>query len=145
MTVKVQIRFNTCVIEQGFIRSVQSYSIDKNQTSASIWWSLIARFMGPAWGPSGADRAQVVSTLAPWTLLSGIWRGAVHRIFCFRKHQQLGRFHDSTCVTSIVWFNFRNINCQDGGMKLMVNLIIENNDFRPTINANLSLQTGSKR
>ena len=28
--------------------------------------------MGPTWGPSGADRTQVVPILAPWTLLSGI-------------------------------------------------------------------------
>ena len=37
-------------------------------------WSpaLIARFMGPTWGPSGADRTQVGHMLALWTLLS--WR-----------------------------------------------------------------------
>ena len=34
--------------------------------------SLIARSMGPTWGPSGADRTQVGPMLAPWTLLSGI-------------------------------------------------------------------------
>ena len=34
--------------------------------------SVIARFMGPTWGPSGADRTQVGPMLAPWTLLSGI-------------------------------------------------------------------------
>ena len=34
--------------------------------------SLIARFMGPTWGPSGADRTQVGPMLAPWTLLTGI-------------------------------------------------------------------------
>ena len=33
--------------------------------------ALIARFMGPTWGPSGADRIQVGPILAPWTLLSG--------------------------------------------------------------------------
>ena len=33
--------------------------------------SLIARFMGSTWGPSGADRTQVGPMLAPWTLLSG--------------------------------------------------------------------------
>ena len=32
---------------------------------------LIARFMGPTWGPSGADKTQVGPMLAPWTLLSG--------------------------------------------------------------------------
>ena len=36
-------------------------------------WSLIARFTGPTWGPSGADRTQVGSMLASWTLLSGIF------------------------------------------------------------------------
>ena len=33
--------------------------------------ALIARFMGPPWGTSGADRTQVGPMLAPWTLLSG--------------------------------------------------------------------------
>ena len=33
--------------------------------------TLIARFMGSTWGPSGADRAQMGPMLAPWTLLSG--------------------------------------------------------------------------
>ena len=31
---------------------------------------LIARFMGPTWGPPGADRTQVGSMLGPWSLLS---------------------------------------------------------------------------
>ena len=34
----------------------------------------IARFMGPTWGPSGADRTQVGPLSAPWTLLSGIYQ-----------------------------------------------------------------------
>ena len=36
---------------------------------------LMARFMEPTWGPSGADRSQVGPMLAPWTLLSGIYMG----------------------------------------------------------------------
>ena len=32
---------------------------------------LIAGFMGPIWGPCGADRTQVWPMLALWTLLSG--------------------------------------------------------------------------
>ena len=35
--------------------------------------ALIAKFMGPTWGPSGADRTQVGPMFAPWTLLSGCW------------------------------------------------------------------------
>ena len=33
--------------------------------------TLITKFMGPTWGPSETDRAQVGPMLAPWTLLSG--------------------------------------------------------------------------
>ena len=39
----------------------------------NLEWSPIARFMGPTWGPSGADRTQVGPMLAPWTLLSGVF------------------------------------------------------------------------
>ena len=38
----------------------------------SLLTSLIARFVGPTWGPFGADRTQVSPMLAPWTLLSGM-------------------------------------------------------------------------
>ena len=34
--------------------------------------SLIARFMGPTWGPSGSIRTQVGPMFPPWTLLSGM-------------------------------------------------------------------------
>ena len=34
-------------------------------------YGLTARFVGPTWGPSRADRTQVGPMLAPWTLLSG--------------------------------------------------------------------------
>ena len=40
---------------------------------ARILLSLIARFMGPTWGPSGDDRTQGGSMLAPSTLLSGVF------------------------------------------------------------------------
>ena len=40
--------------------------------------SLITRFMGPTWSQSGADRTQVNSMLAPWTLLSWI---LVHKAY----------------------------------------------------------------
>ena len=42
------------------------------QVIAECIWTLIARFMGPTWGPSGADRTQVGPMLASWTLLSGL-------------------------------------------------------------------------
>ena len=46
----------------------------KNHVNSFITRTLIARFMGPTWGPSGADRTQLGPMLAPWTLLSGnLW------------------------------------------------------------------------
>ena len=48
---------------------------DKRRLSMPVLFcwipTLIARFMGPTWGPHGADRTQVGPILAPWTLLSG--------------------------------------------------------------------------
>ena len=51
-----------------------SIEINHMQASWQLHWlvSLIARFMRPTRGPSGADRTQVGPMLAPWTLLSGI-------------------------------------------------------------------------
>ena len=43
-----------------------------NKGTSTTIISLIAMFLGPAWGPSGADRTQVGPMLAPWTLLSGL-------------------------------------------------------------------------
>ena len=50
-------------------------SITTTQRCDMAITSLIAMFMGPTWGPSGADRTQVGPKLAPWTLLSGILLG----------------------------------------------------------------------
>ena len=46
-----------------------------------IFVPLIARFMGPRWGPSGAARTQVGPMLAPWTLLSGTLQRQVQIIW----------------------------------------------------------------
>ena len=67
-------------------------------TTASGATTLIARFMGPTWGPSGADRTQVGPMWASWTFLSGQCRKAgimttvgfqclwVHWRWCFVYH-----------------------------------------------------------
>ena len=77
-----------------FICTFELFTQHENSTIWVWWWfngtqrqgiitlcnnlcyvtSLIARFMGHKWGPSGADRTQVGPMLAPWTLLSGIFR-----------------------------------------------------------------------
>ena len=49
-------------------------------TLQRIEWPLIARFMGPIWGQSGAARTQVGPMLARWTLLSGT--KCIHQEIC---------------------------------------------------------------
>ena len=52
--------------------------------------ALIARFMGPIWCPSGADRTQVGLMFAPWALLSGDFMGKPYNLCCFTswwRHQ----------------------------------------------------------
>ena len=50
----------------------------------AIITSPIARFMGPAWSPSGADRTQVGPMLAPWTLISRIiYRQTLYAVMWF--------------------------------------------------------------
>ena len=55
--------------------------------------SLIARFMGPTWGPPGADRTQVGPMLAPWTLLSGMGSIDCHRITYLAQAKSLRLMH----------------------------------------------------
>ena len=70
--------------------------------------SLIARFMGPTWGPPGADRTQVGPVLAPWILLSGmIWNTAMSKIS--KAHRDLHNTiagsvqHRTHIVNQIIW------------------------------------------
>ena len=44
---------------------------------ASPCHSILAKFMGPTWGPPGSCRPQMGPMLAPWTLLSGM-AGVTH-------------------------------------------------------------------
>ena len=64
---------------------------------------LIARFMGPTYGPSGADRTQVGPMLTPWTLLSG----RSYRLWCrsWDKLEAISpmRFHP--------WFKLNGTTC----------------------------------
>ena len=57
--------------------------------------SLIVSLMGPTWGQSGADRTQVGSMLAPWTLLSG--------------RKQRDTYNDEAC-TLYTWYQHSDIS-----------------------------------
>ena len=83
----------------------------KNRRIAAIchkqtgWFmvSLIARFMGPTWGPSWADKTQVGPMLAPWTLLSGIQ--SVYASWCYSQFvlsdNQLGSLRYSHWIINL--------------------------------------------
>ena len=47
--------------------------VKRPETNVIHCSSLRERFVGPTWGPSGADRTQVGPMLVPWTLLSGLF------------------------------------------------------------------------
>ena len=78
--------------------------------------SLIARFMGTTWGPSGADRTQVGPMLAPWTLLSGMvdWILSIRRFYSplFALNSQLWPPHPPTKI-HLHFLSFLNIACSD--------------------------------
>ena len=79
---------------------------------AHLQTSQIARFMGPTWGPPGSSRPQMGPMLAPWTLLSGMWKtcqwgqpSAVYvKCWLHMTHHQhrRGISHDSQGLDSIL-------------------------------------------
>ena len=100
---------------------------------SGVFWrtrarTLIASFMGPTWGPPGADRTQVGPMWAPWKLLSGrhaqnwndqpVIRGwttvsTVNKIcvvdgICSAKDEFLLKFiYHTKLVTFIGWHNIQ--------------------------------------
>ena len=74
--------------------------------------ALMARFMGPTWGPPGADSTLVGPMLATWTLLSGIYQTVLlvnpnsyrHMIICTSIYVY---FHVVIAAFYRAWFTFR--------------------------------------
>ena len=67
------------VLLHSLIKKVET-NIETNHVD-----TLVARFVAPAWGPCGTDRAQVGHMLTPWTLLVGY-------VICLHQVQQLPLF-----------------------------------------------------
>ena len=69
--------------------------------------TLLARFMGPTWGPSGAGRTQVGPMLAPWTLLSWELILRPESICCIGWHSwlvgSLSWQYDQTLFIQLSW------------------------------------------
>ena len=61
-------------VRHPYVALHHSMSGNRVETDGRPIVTLIARFTGPTWGPSGAGRNQVGPMLAPWTLLSGYIR-----------------------------------------------------------------------
>ena len=66
----------------------------------------IARFMGPTWGPPGADRTQVGPMWATWTLLSGQ---------LFRVNLEQSQMHSMVCCCSIILTTLTHISLEKNG------------------------------
>ena len=70
---------NTLVHVSNTQHTVKREERNRDETTAEIpniaicLISLIARFMGPTWGPPGAERTQVGPMLASWSLLYGLF------------------------------------------------------------------------
>ena len=76
-------------LDQVWLSSRQRHEMNQCWFAASQI-PLIARFMGPTWGPPGANRTQMGSMLAPWTLLSGLyqWYLKQNTVVCsFQMHK----------------------------------------------------------
>ena len=73
--------------------------------------SLLVKFMGPTWGPSGADRTQVGPMLAPWTLLSGYTLS----IRIISEEEITGwkariSYHIDDCLSNVITHSCPNLN-----------------------------------
>ena len=65
-------------------------------------YALIARLIGPTWGPPGADRTQVGPILATWTLLSaGIHLSAQNSIMSL---ECLVIYNHTEVIFDCIWF-----------------------------------------
>ena len=79
------------------------YIVAFNHVRTVLRLSLIARFMGPTWGPSGAGRTQVGPMLAPWTLLSGLFHQPLDCAWYHAISPSLTRWsHEWVPITRIV-------------------------------------------
>ena len=105
------------------------------QGDEKIWvQSLIARFMGPTWGSSGANRIQVGPMLAPWTLLSGVaqWeslRRNYQNLICISNDKILGSTEFMVKTNSTVFTDDNFICC-----------CIDNHQNRPSALINVMIE-----
>ena len=72
-------------------------------THKYIWEeTMTVRFMGPTWGPSGADRTQVGPMFAPWTLLSGKWLTKMGRHYICKQYNNAYTCANISCFLAFI-------------------------------------------
>ena len=67
--------------------------------------SLIARFIGPTWCPSGADRTRVGPMLVQWTLLSGVAYLCLIKSPWYGRTLSLSQLQLRFCANPWPWMN----------------------------------------
>ena len=109
-----------------------------------VTYTLIARFMGPTWGPCGDDITQVGPMLAPWTLLCSYihhpWLLLMRFFFFYKYHNALKRRH--VMPRWLWWSRYRMISIE------YVSDILHHSHFcasySPYENGDLSYNWGNK-
>ena len=96
---------------------------------------LVARLMGPTWGPSGADRTQVGLMLAPWTLLSGThfcmkWMKTVWYVVIQSHHQNLYSLNKSHLTG--IWIPITKLRRSDDGLMSIMGIPVAISRCRPS-------------
>ena len=91
----------------------------------SVMTSQMAMFMGPEWGPTGADRTQVDPILAPWTLLSGLLSVEILWINCREVVMKIQICHSRKCILSTTQYWSFSLGLDMLTKTLMYNIILQ--------------------
>ena len=93
---------------RSLIRNIFGYNISDMPSTKTDHPFQAAKFMGPTWGPSGADRTQ-----APWTWLSGLlYNGWVQETLCVLRALNKGPWLFGKGLFVNTNLPYTNGNCQ---------------------------------
>ena len=115
----LHIWYNLCIFQPSRVKSMVPGRKTQKNNERRYLQSLLARFMGPTWGPSGADRTQVDPMLAPWTLLSGTYC-ANERLYHQRNHVCPGMpmYYETTQAVRDFWDQTLHVSLKKMGRKI---------------------------
>ena len=110
--------------------------------------SLIAKFMGTTWGPSGTNRTQVGPMLAPWTLLSGlqllkVWLSIpTEGYFCNPGEFPIPQHpvHKHIFISYIIWYIWMTCGC---GLYELINVRLPSQRYTSSLEFHHSVTAGA--